>query len=139
MTANEPWVLGFELAPHNAAPLSRTQIVKYQGASGDFDAAHHDDAHARGFGYPGVFSLGMLHAGQLSAYVQAAFEDAVITAFKVQFKTVVFPGDVLTFGGRIERLEETAEKKKAELALTCINQDGRMVVEGRASIEKVVG
>jgi acyl dehydratase len=40
-----------------------TDVVRYQGASGDMNPMHHDDELARGAGYPEAFGVGMLGAG----------------------------------------------------------------------------
>ena len=56
------------LEPFTDAPLTITDFVRYQGASGDFNAIHHDTAFAQASGYPGPFAVGMLtggHSGQL--------------------------------------------------------------------------
>jgi len=44
--------------------LTRSQIVQYAGASGDFNPLHSDDLFAREVaGYPGIFAHGMLGMG----------------------------------------------------------------------------
>ena len=44
--------------------LTRTQIVQYAGASGDYNPLHSDEVFAREVaGYPGVFAHGMLTMG----------------------------------------------------------------------------
>lgn len=83
------------------APLSRSDIVAYQGASGDLNPIHHDDDHARAAGFPGAFSVGMLHAGILGTYLGDLFGADRITGFGVQFREVAWPGDVITYGGTV--------------------------------------
>jgi hypothetical protein len=46
-------------------PLTRTDFVRYQGASGDMNPIHHDEGYARRAGFPTVFAVGMLGAGIL--------------------------------------------------------------------------
>ena len=55
-------------APSRATfgPINRTDFVRYQGASGDFNPIHHDEEFAKAAGYPSVFSVGMLQAGILA-------------------------------------------------------------------------
>ncbi|WP_419469377.1 MaoC/PaaZ C-terminal domain-containing protein [Candidatus Frankia alpina] len=50
-------------------PLTMTDIVRYQGASGDLNPMHHDDELARGAGYPQAFGVGMLGAGYLATWL----------------------------------------------------------------------
>src|SRR5690349_4035521 len=73
----------------NFGPISRTDIVRYQGASGDFNPIHHDDEFAQSAGYPTVFSVGMLQAGFLATYVSDWFGPAQVRRFAVQFKEQV--------------------------------------------------
>ncbi|MER7433597.1 MaoC/PaaZ C-terminal domain-containing protein [Pseudonocardia alni] len=46
-------------------PLTRSHIVRYAGAGGDFSPIHHDEEFARSAGMPGVFGMGLLHGGLL--------------------------------------------------------------------------
>ena len=54
--------------PREYGPLTRTDFVRYQGASGDFNPIHHDEEFAVSAGYPTVFSVGILQAGILGTY-----------------------------------------------------------------------
>ena len=54
-------------------PLTLTDLVRYAGASGDFNRLHHDDAYARAAGLPWVMAHGMLSAGLLASFVTRWF------------------------------------------------------------------
>jgi len=129
----EEIVPGLELEPWVDRAVTRTDIVRYQGASGDFDAAHHDDEHARSFGYPGVFSLGLLHAGILATYATRHFGVDCIRRYKVRFRDVVALGEVLTYRARVARKFERDGERIVELELSCERPDGRAVVQGDAA------
>ena len=58
--------VGAGAEPRTVGPLTRTDFVRYQGASGDFNPIHHDEEFAQAAGYPTVFSVGMLQAGILA-------------------------------------------------------------------------
>jgi acyl dehydratase len=60
--------VGDRSEPRQFGPLTRTDFVKYQGASGDFHPLHHDETYAHAAGFPSVFSVGMLQAGFLATY-----------------------------------------------------------------------
>ncbi|MGH7899426.1 MAG: MaoC/PaaZ C-terminal domain-containing protein, partial [Candidatus Binatia bacterium] len=47
---------GDEIPAFEVKNLSRTDIVKYAGASGDFNPIHHDQTFAESARYPTVFS-----------------------------------------------------------------------------------
>jgi acyl dehydratase len=125
---------GTELTPWVAPPVTRTDIVRYQGASGDFDAAHHDDAHAQRFGYPGVFSLGMLHAGMLAGWLANYCPPDRIRRFHARFGAVVYPGDVLSYKGRVEQVRIEKDGRWADLELACERRDGVVVTRAWASV-----
>ena len=123
---------GQDLAPFTDRPVTRTDIVRYQGASGDLDAAHHDDEHAQSFGYDGVFSLGLLHAGTLSVYAVKLFGAGNIRRYSVQFRDVVWLGDELTYSGTVTRKYEADGERRVDLALACSRGD-RAVIRGEAT------
>lgn len=113
-------------------PLSRTDIVAYQGASGDLNPIHHDDDHARAAGFAGAFSVGMLHAGILASYLGDLFGAAQITAFAVQFREVAWPGDVLTYGGTASSVSADA----IGLELSVYRQTGGKHLRGWATVRR---
>lgn len=83
------------------AASTRTDYVRYQGASGDLNPIHHDEGYARAAGFPTVFAVGMLQAGILGSYLADLFGPQNVRRFKVQFREQSWPGDVITYGGRV--------------------------------------
>src|SRR5574338_677786 len=80
--------------------LSRTQIVQYAGASGDFNPIHHDETFAtKAAGYPSVFAHGMLTMGLTGRLLTDWRGDGVLREYGVRFVKQVFPGDTLTARG----------------------------------------
>lgn len=74
--------------PGTGLRLTRTDIVRYAGASGDFNPVHHDDRHARALGYPGVFAMGLLPAGVLAC---RAAEGGGLARLAARFHGLVWP------------------------------------------------
>ena len=95
--------VGTKLPERNFGPLTRTDFVRYQGASGDFNPIHHDETFAQSAGFPTVFSVGMLQAGLLATYCTDVFGPSNVRRFKVQFREQVWPDDTLTAAGRVTR------------------------------------
>lgn len=93
--------LGDELPTSTFGPITRTDIVRYAGAGGDLNPIHHDEPFARSAGLPGVFGMGMLHAGILGDRLARWVGPDNIRTFAVRFTGQVWPGDVLTFSGRV--------------------------------------
>ena len=56
---------GDTLPEARIGPLTRTDVVRYAGAGGDFNPIHHDEPMAVAAGMPGTFAMGLLHAGML--------------------------------------------------------------------------
>ena len=77
--------------------LTRTQIVQYAGASGDFNPIHHDETFATGAaGYPSVFAHGMLTMGLTSKMLTNYVGDGRLKNFGVRFSRQFWPGATLT-------------------------------------------
>ena len=94
-------VEGAELTPFIDKPLTVTDFVRYQGASGDMNPAHHDTEFAQRAGFPTPFAVGMLQAGVLATYLTDHFGASAIRHFKVQWREQAWPGDVLTYAAKI--------------------------------------
>lgn len=105
--------------------LTRTQIVMYAGASGDFHPLHSDDVYARDRGFPGVFAHGMLTMGMTGRAITDRFGHANVLSFGGRIASQVWPGDTLT-----ARVEVTGVRSRddgapvVELALVTVNQHG---------------
>jgi acyl dehydratase len=124
---------GTELPTRDFGPLTRTDFVRYQGASGDFNPIHHDEGFAQSAGFPTVFSVGMLQAGLLATYCTDQFGPANVRRFKVQFREQVWPDDVLTCTGTVARVYEEGGEQRVDLELVVTRQTGGTAVKGEAT------
>ena len=113
-------------------PITRTVIVRYAGAGGDFNPIHHDEEFARSAGVPSVFSHGLLSAGLLGQYLAHWVGLANVRSYGVRFTGQVWPGDMLTLKGVVERVEESDGERLAHLALTAERQTGDVVIKATA-------
>lgn len=120
----EPLVVG---------PLTRTDFVRYQGASGDMNPIHHDEAFARAAGYPAVLGVGMFPAGVLAAWATSWLGPENVRRTKVRWKEQVWPGDVLTCSGKVARKYVEDGERRVDLELCCTRQDGGVVIAGWAT------
>ena len=103
-------------------PLTRTDIVRYAGASGDFNPIHHDETFAAKAGFPTVFSIGMYQAALLANFAADAFGPANVRRVTLRFSAQVWPGDVLTCSGTVTGLDSTDEGASVHVHLTCVRQ-----------------
>jgi acyl dehydratase len=113
-------------------PITRTDIVRYAGAGGDFNPIHHDEEFARAAGMPSVFSHGLLSAGLLGQHLARWVGLAHVRGFAVRFTGQVWPGDILVLAGRVARVEESGGERLAHLELTVTRQTGDVAVKGKA-------
>ena len=110
--------------------LTRTRIVQYAGASGDYNPLHTDERFAREVaGYPGVFAHGMLTMGLTARAVSDWVSEERLTRFGVRFTAQVWPGDTLTAVVTVSAVEGD----EASLEVTTTNQDGVVVLTGTAT------
>jgi acyl dehydratase len=101
--------------------LTRDSLVRYAGASGDFNQIHYRDDVAAAVGLPGVLAHGMLTMG---AAVQVAVnwvgDAGRIADYQVRFTkpVVVDPvdGAVLVVTGKIGALDAEAKTARVDLA-----------------------
>ena len=114
--------------------LSRTRIVMYAGASGDYNPLHSDEVYVTQVaGYPSVFAHGMLSMGATGKLLTDWVGDGQLTSYGVRFVNQVWPGDTLTATATVEAVREDDGQHYADFSITTVNQDGKPVVTGTAS------
>jgi acyl dehydratase len=110
--------------------LTRSDFVRYAGASGDFNPVHHDQTFAEASGNPTVFAMGMLNAGILGRVATAFVGRPNVRAYKVRFALRAWPGDAVICTGRVTRKFEEAGEKRIEGELQAVNQKGETLITG---------
>jgi len=114
--------------------LSRTQLVQYAGASGDYNPLHTDEVYTvQVAGYRSVFAHGMLTMGLTGKMVTNYVGDGRLTKFGVRFTNQVWPGDTLDVTSTVAALREEDGQHYVDLTLSTTNQDGKEVVSGTAT------
>jgi acyl dehydratase len=124
------------ILPENlvVGPLTVTDFVRYQGASGDMNPIHHDEEFAKASGFPTVFAVGMLNAGILGTYLTDWLGAANVRRFHVQFRALVWPKDELTVAVTSVS-ERTGDNGEALLDVesTVTRQTGDIAIKGSAT------
>ena len=112
--------------------LSRTQIVMYAGASGDYNPLHFDAVFAAStkFGrlvVQGGLTTGLLHA---LAAMDLPGPGTVFLSQNWKFTAPVYIGDTITARGEIRQVH--ASKPVCLLGVRVTRQDGEVVLDGEA-------
>jgi acyl dehydratase len=115
--------------------LTRTQIVQYSGASGDYNPLHSDEIFATQVaGFPGIFAHGMLTMGLTGKMVTNHVGDGRLRSFGGRFREQVWPGDTLTAKAEVVDIRTNDDGPGVvELRITTTNQDGVEVFTGEAT------
>jgi len=115
--------------------LTRTQIVMYAGASGDYNPLHSDERFTTEVaGYPSVFSHGMLSMGASGRLVTDWFGAENVRSYGVRFVNQVWPGDALTATVTVSDVRVEGGQAMADLTVETVNQTGAPVVTGTATV-----
>jgi acyl dehydratase len=107
-------------------PVSRIDLIKYAGASGDFNPIHTIDEEAVKAGLPGIIAHGMWTMGNLAKLFTSYYEEGFIQDYSIRFKGMVFLNDVITLKATL------VEKKGNQLHFKAqaVNQHGNEVLKG---------
>jgi acyl dehydratase len=121
-------------APEKRHLLTRTDLVKYAGASGDFNPMHHDEILARQAGQPSVFGHGMFSMGFLGTALTDWAGPGRVVSYKVRFSRQTWPGETL-----VTKVVVTARRQEGENLLVDVdcflsNEEGEQKVIGTATL-----
>lgn len=109
-------------------PIEHIDLVKYAGASGDFNEIHTIPIIANEKGYTNVIVHGMFLMGWGTQVIMEWFPHRKIHLFKVRFQAVTYPGIVLTIKGRWTDQGGGRENDNGEIEI--IDQTGEIKLKG---------
>lgn len=121
--------------PSFTTQVTRTDIVRYAGAGGDFNPIHHDEVYARSIGLPSVFAMGLLHGGYLVKVLSDWAGPASIRRYKIRFMSPVLPGDTLICEGVVVAVESLDSGVRVTCRLSVSKQDGERAIDGDADLD----
>ncbi|MBI2170141.1 MAG: dehydratase [Actinobacteria bacterium] len=119
-------------APEIRHELSRTDLVMYAGASGDFNPMHHDEVKAKEAGLPSVFGHGMFSMGLLGKAITDWVGVGNLKTYKVRFTKQTWPGETLVSKVVVTAKRKEGEENLVDLEVSLANQDGEVKVAGEA-------
>lgn len=128
------FVVGQEL-PVRQFQISRDSLVRYAGASGDFNPIHYRDDVATAVGLPGVLAHGMLTMGlAVQVVVDAIADSGKVLDYQVRFtKPVVVDaqaGSQVSVSAKVVEIDEQANQARIDLTASC----NELVVLGKAQV-----
>lgn len=115
--------VGDAIPSYTSAPITRTHLARYAGASGDFNPLHHDETFAQAIGRDRVIAHGMFIMGIAGEAVTAWIDNKQLKKFAVHFLSMTEPMDMndrdntrdratITVSGKVvEKYEENGEKR----------------------------
>ena len=121
-------------APVVSHELTRTDLVKYAGASGDFNPMHSDEVAAQKAGLPSVFGHGMFSMGFLGRAITDWAGAGNLKNYTVRFTKQTWPGETLSTKIVVTGKEETAEGKVITAEISLVNQDGESKLTGTTKV-----
>jgi acyl dehydratase len=120
-----------ETAPVVSHELTRSDLVRYAGASGDFNPMHTVEPDAQAAGLPSVFGHGMFTMGLLGRALTDWVGVGNLTRFKVRFTKQTWPGEVLTTSIVVRAKHD--DDRLVDLDCSVANADGEVKVAGEAT------
>lgn len=123
-------------APALTRTLTRTDFVRYAGASGDFNPMHYDEVRAREAGQPSVFGHGMLSMGMLGTAITDFAGAGSVLRYRVRFTAQTWPGETLTTEVTVAavRRQDGNGRAVADLEVRVLNESGEAKVVGDATV-----
>src|SRR5687767_2716 len=107
-------------APVKEVTLTRTDLVIYAGASGDYNPMHHDEVKAKAAGMPSVFGHGMFSMGFLGGALTDFVGLENLRSYSVRFVKQTWPDETL----RTKVVVREVNDGLATLDCTLENADG---------------
>ena len=130
--------VGQEL-PTREFKLTRDSLVRYAGASGDFNPIHYRDDFAKAVGLPGVLAHGMLTMGlAVQSVVDFVGDSGKILDYQVRFTKPVLvdaeAGALVSVSAKVIEVDEEAKTARIDLTAVC----AELTVLGKAQVRVAI-
>lgn len=117
-----------------ARTISESDVYIFAGVTGDFNPAHLNESYAQKTAFKGRIAHGMLLAGFISAILGNILpgHGTIYVEQKLRFLAPVIIGSIINV--KVEVIEVEVERNRVVLKTTCVNQDGKTVLDGDAIV-----
>jgi len=119
--------------PERSHVMTRTDLVRYAGASGDFNPMHHDEVKAKAAGQPSVFGHGMFSMGLLGSAITDYVGVGNLTRYKVRFARQTWPDEELKTKVVVSAKRVEDGRHLVDLDVRLVNHEGEEKVVGEAT------
>ena len=126
--------VGDEPIKLETAPISRTTLALYAGASGDHNPMHIDIDYAKAAGQSDVFAHGMLSMAYLGRGVTSWVPQSALRSFSTKFTKITRVGEKIIVTGKVAEKMEVEGEKRVKLDLTAANEAGEVKLAGEAVV-----
>jgi len=115
--------VGDKMPVYTSAPITRTHLVRYAGASGDFNPLHHDETFIKMIGMNNVIAHGTLIMGIVGEAITSWIENKHLRKFNSRFLSMTEPVDlndmentkdraiIIVSGEIVRKFEENGERR----------------------------
>jgi acyl dehydratase len=123
-----------QVLPSHSYRVTRADLVRYAGASGDFNPIHWNDRTALAVGLPGVIAHGMFTMA-LAGRAVTAWAGPVIVEYGVRFtKPVLVPDDDAGTEIQVAGVVRAVADGRAEIDLTVTCGGEKVLAMARATV-----
>ncbi len=126
---------GMEIPSLKCGPITQMDLVRYAGASGDFNPIHNDAEFARSVGLNGTIAHGMYVMAQVGRMCSNWAHPLQIKWFGVKFRGMTLPGETLVMTGKVKKKKEENGEKLITVAVQAANEAGDVKVSGELVIK----
>jgi len=126
--------VGTELPPLELAPISRTTLALFAGASGDHNPIHVDIDAAKAAGFEDVFAHGMLSMAYLGRLVTSWVPQSQLRSLSTRFTAITPVLAQPTCTGTVTSVDEVDGEKRATVDVKITLADGTVTLAGEAVV-----
>ncbi len=116
--------------------VTQVQLIKYAGASGDFNPIHTVPTYAKEAGLDGTIAHGMLIMGMLGKLVSDWAGVKHIVKYGVGFKNKTIPGDILVAKGEVKKITEKDGNTLVDCKVFIEDTKGDLKVDGKITVKR---
>ncbi len=126
--------VGDEMPALTKPPITEVQLVKYAGASGDFNPIHTVHHYAEKAGLGGVIAHGMLTMAFVGEHVTKWLgPEGTLKSLKVRFAAITRPDDIITVKGNVLAKRQSSGENLVDCEVWAEKDDGTKTVTGKAT------